>query len=743
MQNLMSMFEGAVDTISFKLKAGKYGESALVVAGFRANEKLSQLFRFDVDVVVDPDVIPSLDDTLGEDAEFQILRDDEPLRIVRGIVEEVTPRRSTDRQRLITVKVVPKLAELQYTVDTRIFQDLPVHDIVAELVKPHNIELEWRLDRRPEPRPYRVQKDETDYAFFCRILADAGIAFHFASDEAKVMLVNSPKGYAPIDGDPELPYRETGGAVTVDHVGSIVRARGLRPGSIVMRDYDFKMSRADLTARSEVEAPHTGENAPKREVFLFPGDYTDATEPGKTLAAIRLEESRTTAIAFHGQSSCVRLQVGRKFTVHQHLDDTFNQELLITELRSSGQRAGILADTGQGGHGPGFTSTFMGIPSKTRVRPERSAQPYAPSEPARVVGPEKGTPFVDEFGRVKVQFFWDREGKWDEKSSCWLRVMTPAAGANRGIWFPPRVGDEVIVHYLNGDIDRPYVAGAIYNAQESQPQVLPNDASKSTIKTLTIPGGKGFNELTFEDRAGQEEIFLHAQKDRKTVVLHNHTEAVGANQSSAVAGNQSIAVGANRSVSVGANETIAVKGKRTETVDTAENVTIKAGRTHTVATGDDKLEVTAGNRDVNVKLADTLESKSKKDTIETTYELNAGASIWAHMAGGDAEMKIEPGVATLTTQTKVALWTPSGSITLADNKIAINAVDEILLTCGPSSLSIKNDGTITLKAPKEINSASASSSVSVTPAKAALNGPNIDVVAKAINTVGGALVKIG
>ncbi|WP_394831697.1 type VI secretion system tip protein VgrG [Pendulispora rubella] len=741
MQNLMSMFEGAVDTISFKLKAGKYGESALVVAGFRANEKLSQLFRFDVDVVVDPDVIPSLDDTLGEDAEFQILRDDTPLRTVRGIVEEVTPRRSTDRQRLITVKVVPKLAELQYTADTKIFQDMPVHDIVAELVKPHNIELEWRLDRRPEPRPYRVQKDETDYAFFCRILADAGISFHFASDEAKVMLVNSPKGYAPIDGEPELPYRETGGAVTVDHVGSIVRARGLRPGSVVMRDYDFKKSRGDLTARSEVEAPHTGENAPKREVFLFPGDYTDATEPGKTLAAIRLEESRSTAIAYHGQSSCMRLQVGRKFTVQQHLDDTFNQELLVTELRSSGQRAGVLADTGQGGQAPGFTCTFMGIPSKTRIRPERPPQPYAPSESARVVGPEKGTPFVDEFGRVKVQFFWDREGEWNEKSSCWLRVMTPAAAANRGIWFPPRVGDEVIVHYLNGDIDRPYVAGAIYNAQESQPQVLPSDASKSTIKSLTIPGGKGFNELTFEDRAGQEEIFLHAQKDRKTVVLHNHAETVGANQTSTVGANQSITVGANRSVTAGANETIDIGAHRKETVGAGEDVTIKKGRSHLIETGDDTLEVLVGNRNVKVQLADTHHAQSKVETIDVTYELKAGQSITLHHPG-DAKLVLEAGVATVTTTSKIVLSNGASSITLDAGKVSISADDEVVIGAGKASMWLSKDGSIGMKGPKSVEAASASSALKLEPAKATLTGPMTDVVAKAIAKVVGALVKI-
>ncbi|WP_394838686.1 type VI secretion system tip protein VgrG [Pendulispora rubella] len=740
---LTSMFGGQVDELLFKMKAGPHDETKLVVAGFSGHEALSHLFRWDVDVVIDPEATPTLDDTLGLDAEFQILRDNEVIRVVRGIVGEVAPRASGERQRLVTLTIVPKLAELQYTSDYRIFQDLPVHDIVAELVKPHNIELEWRVDRRPQTRPYRVQRDETDYEFFCRIVADAGIHFHFFADQekTKLVLVNNPGGYTPIDGEPGLPYRETGGAVTVDHVGSISCVRGLRPGAVVMRDYDFKRSRADLTARGEVEGPHNDEMAPKRELFLFPGDYTDAAEEGKTLAARRLQESRADARLFHGNSSCVRLQVGRKFELEQHPDDSWNQELVITELRLRGQRSGILAETVEGGSGPGFTAAFECAPSKARLQPARPRTPYAPPEPARVVGPEKGTPFVDEFGRVKVQFFWDREGKWDEKSSCWLRVMTPAAAADRGIWFPPRVGDEVVVNYFNGDIDRPFVAGAIYNAQEPQPNALPADASKSTIKTLTIPGGKGFNELTFQDRAGQEEIFLHAQKDRKTVVLHNHSETVGANQTSTVGANQTISVGANRTLSVGANESTSIGAHRHESVGKGEDVTIKQGRTHTIETGDDKLVVTAGNRDVNVKLKDTHHAKSKVETIDTTYELKGGTSITIHHPG-DSKIFMEAGKASISTTSEIVLSNPSGSITLANGKVEIVAKSEVLIGSGKSTISIKNDGSIGLTGAKEIQAASGTSFMKVEPAKATLSGPMADVVAKAIAKVVGALVKI-
>ena len=755
----MSMFDAAVDTLAFELQAGPHDKASLVVAGFTATEKLSELFRFDIDVVIDPDKISTLDDTLGLDAEFKILRNDTLLRVVRGIVEEVTPRRAGDRQRLITLTIVPKLAELQYTSDSRIFQDLPVHEIVADLVKPHNIELDWRVDKRPEPRPYRVQKDESDYTFLRRILADAGIHFHFFADDksTKLVLVNHPKGYTPIDGDLEIPYNETAGAVTVDHVGSMVRPRALRPGSVVMRDYDFKRSRADLTTKTELDGPHNSELAPKRELYLHPGDYTDAAGEGKMLATRRLQESRSDAMLFQGNTSCIRFQVGRKFKLDGHPDESFNQELTIAELKLSGRRAGVLADTGHGGAGPGFTAVFIATPSATRLQPARAKLPYAPPESARVVGPEEGTPFVDEFGRVKVQFVWDREGKWDEKSSCWVRVMTPAAAAGRGIWFPPRVGDEVIVQYLNGDIDRPFVAGTIYNAQEAQPNALPADASKSTIKTLTIPGGKGFNELTFQDRAGQEEIFLHAQKDRKTVVLHNHNETVGANQTSSIGANQTISVGANQTVSVGANQTVSVganrtlsvganettsiTGKRAETVGNGEDVTVTAGRSHTVSTGDDKLTVSAGNRAATVALKDTLGAQSKVDTIGTTFEIKVGTSMTIHH-GDDATLLLEAGKASLKTSTEIETSNPSGSLKLKDSKVEIVATSELVLICGNASISLSKDGKIAINGATEVGIGCQSSTVKLEPAQATVNGAAVTTTASGMMQISGALIKI-
>ncbi len=436
---ITSMFESSLDDLSFKLKAGDHKESDLAVAGFTAREALSMLFEWTIEVVIDPETTPTLDDTIGRDAEFRILDSQgKVLRTVHGIAGEVNPLGPSGNQRLVALTMVPKLAELQYRTDTRIFQDMAVNEIVEAIFKPLAIQPYWMILGQPLKRDYRVQKNETDYAFFCRILADAGIHFYFVHDDkgTKVYFASDPKGYINIEGDTKLPFREIGGAVTVDHVASAEQRRGLRSGSVAMRDYDFDAPGKDLTAKDEVEGPHDDERAPRREIYIYPGDYIEKSV-GTTLAKRRLEEARSDALLFAGKSSCVQLEAGRKFTLQQHPDDTFNREWTITHLTASGRRGGILADTGQGS-GPGFTVSFSAVPSDVNnPRPARHPAPFTHPESAVVVGPAKGSPFVDKYGRVKVQFHWDRQGKSDEHSSCWLRVMTSAAGGGRGIWFPP------------------------------------------------------------------------------------------------------------------------------------------------------------------------------------------------------------------------------------------------------------------------------------------------------------------
>jgi len=468
------------------------------------------------------------------------------------------------------------------------------------------------------------------------------------------------------------------------------------------------------------------------------------------LAKRRLEEARSDALVFTGRSSCVHLEVGRKFTLERHPDDTFNREWTITHITARGQRAGILADTGHGA-GPGFTVSFSAVPSDiNNPRPPRVAAPFTHPESAQVVGPTKGNPFVDKYGRVKVQFHWDREGKRDEHSSCWLRVMTPAAGGKRGIWFPPRVGDEVIVQHIDGDLDRPFVSGAIYNGDEMQPNPLPDQSSKSTIRTLSIPGGKGFHELTFTDTAGSEELFMHAQKDRKTVVLNNHNETVGANQSSSVGANQTVSVGANRTLSVGANETTSIKVHRSETVDSGEDVTITGDRTHTVKSGNDALKVTTGNRTVDIDAGNhTTNAKAGTTTLETqdwkahatqTIALTGDQSIT--VTQGPTVMKLEGGNVSLEVGAETKVHHSGTTVKIEPSgKVSIEAAPEVEIKCAGATFKM-GGGKVEISAPAEISLAVGGSSIKLTPASAETSATMVKSSGLALNEVTGLLVKL-
>ncbi|HWL87494.1 MAG TPA: type VI secretion system tip protein TssI/VgrG, partial [Polyangiaceae bacterium] len=735
MPDVSSLLGMLYEDLEYKLTITDVEASVFRVASFRSREKLSQISRYEIAVGVDLESIAKLEETLGRDATFAIERDGKVERIIHGIITDVVPdgKFVSKTEAEVTMVLEPRAANLLYSGGFRIFQNMAIHEIVAEICKPEQIECLWYVHPTPVKREYCTQFDESDFEFIARLASEEGMHFFFKHDDKKtsIVFVNEPDGYEEIEADLQITFNDTQGAVTEEHVRSIERTRRVRVGAFEHRDYDFLEPNKPHLGRAETTGTETTANSHKREFRDYPGRFAGKDDKGKSIAQIRLDELRSDAFVLRGAASSQRLEVGRSFTLASHRDEGFNRKLLLTYVAMEGVVEGAQRDAG-GYRGSTKLTSFFAVPAEAAVHPQRIARPPSRLQNARVVGPKDGDPYVDERGRIKVQFFWDRDGKFNEKSSCWIRMATPAAHVDEGFWQAHKVGSEVLVGFLDDDIDRPIVVAAVYNAAQSQLYPLPAQVSKSVWRTKSIPGNAGFNEITQDNTAGKEEIYIHAQKDRRTQVLHNHAETVGANQSVSVGANQSISVGANRSVNVTANESISIGAHRHESVDKGEDVTVKEGRAHTIATGDDTLEVTTGNRHMKVHLADTLDSQTKKDTIEQTFELSAGTSIWAHTASGDAELKIETGgVATVTTKTKVVLWTPSGNITLADNKIALDAVEEIVLTCGQSSISLKNDGTIAISGKKEVAASSASSSVSVTPAKASMNGPMTEVTAKA------------
>jgi len=666
------------------------------------------------------------------------------------------------------LRVVPRLAELSHTQGCRVFQNLTVVEIAKQLFKVWHIEIDARLHPQPLPREYCTQVNETDYDFVLRILAEDGIHLHLEHGKEKsvVVLVNDPRGYFPIVGKEKIPYRDAGGAITVDHIMSIRRERRVRPGSAAYRDYNFLKPQRETTSREQSAAPKTPGSLSDREFYEYPGHYNDPdeesagvgddvqrkTRSGSARAKLRLEERRSEALTFSGTSNSLRLRVGQRFEIFDHADKPFNGTYLVVRTRIGGG-PGEPARLERGDRAPGVSAAivieFTAVPAKTPVRPFVPPKPRAHLRTARVVGPREDEPHVDEFGRIKIQFAWDREGQLDDKSSCWVRMATPVAHHGQGSYIAHRVGAEVLVDFLDGDVDRPIVLGALFNADNRQPQKLPDDATRAVLyRGLSVPGNKGKNEISCEDRAGKEEIFLHAQRDLNERVLHNHSETVGANQSYSIGANQSFSVGANQSISVGANRTVDVKGdesihiknSRHENVDDGESVTVKGGRSHIVATKDDALRVGAGNRSVVVALTNKLDAKDVK--THASNELELAGDVKTTVKQGATTAIFEGGHLEIVTAAYFKLTHNSTVVTIEDGgKLKIEAAPEIQILCGGAEVTMAG-GKVEVMAPSEVSLKVGQNGVKVSASGVEITGASVKSTAlSGMNEISGLIVK--
>jgi len=293
-------------------------------------------------------------------------------------------------------------------------------------------------------------------------------------------------------------------------------------GKMTRRDFNFEKPTLDLTSKEQDKSYQ------KLEVYDYPGRYVEENR-GKGLTKVRLEESITFKEKAEGKSTSPRLTPGFKFKLIDHERKSFNQEYLLTEIRHEGQQPQALQELADPKEKFSYMNQFISIPSSVIFRPERKTpKPVVKGiQTAVVVGPSGEEIYTDKYGRIKVQFHWDREGKKDDKSSCWIRVASIFAGGQYGAIFTPRMGQEVVVDFLEGDPDQPLITGRVYNADLMPPYTLPDEKTKSTIKTNSSIGAEGFNEIRFEDKKGEEQLFIHAEKDLDIRVKNDRRELVG------------------------------------------------------------------------------------------------------------------------------------------------------------------------------------------------------------------------
>lgn len=679
-----------------------------------------------------PDLKP--EDLLGKPMTVTMELRDETKRHFHGYVTRfgIGPHRGRHHGYSATVR--PWLWFLSRTSDCRIFQAQTVPDIVKKVFEDHGIaNFEFNLFRTYRTWTYCVQYRESDYNFVARLLELEGIYWHFEhSDSAhKLVLMDAQSAHDAMPGYDTLPFIEHGldAPPDTEYVSSWSFARELKTGQVATTSYDFERPSTSLKVQTTKQRGH---DLADYELFDFQGDYAVADD-GTHWVDNRIDEVHSRFELLQGSCNAQGLCCGHLLKMTRHPREDQNAEYLVTTHTIHARQA-----TGESGGEQSFSCDFAAIPSAQQFRaPRRTLKPFVQGpQTAVVVGPAGDEIYTDKYGRVKVQFHWDRYGKKDDKSSCWVRVSHPWAGKNYGAIHIPRIGQEVVVDFLEGDPDQPLITGRVYNAEQMPPWDLPANATQSGILTRSSKGGAyaTANAIRFEDKKGSEQLWIHAEKnqdievendethwvghDRRKTVDHDETTHVKHDRTETVDNHETITIGVNRTESVGNNETISIGVNRTETVGSNETITIGANRSVTV--GASETKTVALQRTHTVGVNETIAIGAAQEiaigamqsvTIGATQSISVGASQSTSVGAGQSNsIGAEQSNTIGADQTTSVGGAQSNSIAKArsssvgeDDSVKVgknyvlDAADSITLKTGSASISMKKDGTITIK----------------------------------------------
>ncbi len=638
------MFNAANDT-HFSLTIEGV-EHELQVLAFAGREAISQPYRFDLELISErPDL--DLQSLLHKPAFLALSPAGNG---IHGLIHRVAQGESGKRLTRYHLTLVPQLACLAHRTDQRIFQHLTVPHIIAQVLEGHGIQADaYRFQLGPviyPERDYCTQYDETDLHFIQRLCEEEGIHYHFE---------HSAQGHTLVFGDDQTSFSKLGqptvylqdsGLVADEPVIKRFAVRlETRTNRVSRRNYDFEQPRLVM------EAGHKGSEqqsapGPDLEDYDYPGRFTDRTR-GKHLSQRALERHRADYQRAEGRSDQPALVSGYLLEISDHPRREWNDLWLLTEVLHEGKQPQVLEESitytpnlhgptpsslrgegwGEGRAGDAFTqgyrNYFTATPWDVPYRPalDHPKPRVLGAQTAVVTGPAGEEIHCDEYGRIKVQFFWDREGQADDKTSCWLRVSNSWAGDGYGGIAIPRVGMEVLVTFLEADPDQPLVTGCLYHAEHKVPYDLPANKTRSVFKTLSSPGGGGYNELRIEDRKGAEQIYLHAQCDWDENIEHDQRIRVGHERHDTVEANSYGELKADEHLTVAGNRKVEIKPDDHLTI--AQNQHIRLGT----------AQLTKASREIHLKAG-------QKMVIEAGTELTLKA--------GGSFIKLDPGGITIS-----------------------------------------------------------------------------------------------
>lgn len=581
------------------------GKDTLLLQGYSGVEGISRLFRYDLDLGAEKPI--DLSKLIGQRVTITLAKHDDAAkaaRYINGYISRASYVGKGPYLHKYRAELVPWLWLLTCNTDCRIYQNRTVIDIVKDVFTRRGFSGDKDV-KFPQGgdfinREYCVQYRESDFNFVSRLLEEEGIFYFFehTQNSHALLLGNSKATHKAPPSDASVRYyASAGGIAPPGAVTSWTAEHEFRPGKYAHTDYYFEDPDATLLTQATTLRKEGGND--KFEIFDYPGEYRTKYE-GDSLAKVRIEEIETGQIAVTGTSNCRGFAAGYKIKIDDLPTTSDGETFVITEVQSSAS-TGSYSTTGESEGHEGYSNSFTCIPSNVTFRPRRiTPHPIMNGpQPAIVTGPAGEEIHVDGFGRVKVHFYWDRHGTKDDKSSCWIRVSQAWAGKGFGALCNPRIGQEVIVDFYEGDPDQPVITGRVYNAVQTVPTELPKNQQDTGISTRSTKGGGESNRnfIAWDDTKGSEMFWMRAEKDMTGIVENDEKWEVQHDQ------------------------TIMIKHDRTETVEGKETVTITGDRTHEIKQGNDKKTIDQGNETIDISMGKS--TKTAMQSIELIVGQNS------------------------------------------------------------------------------------------------------------------------
>jgi len=664
--------------------------SPLLVHHFSAVEGVSRDFQITLELLSN-DAHIELKSLMGKMVAIELERADGSSRYFNGHVFEFRLSRTDGGYAFYHMELGPWTRFLSHRHDNYLFQYKTAEAALKEIFEDYGTlaDVRFHLHGEYPVETFRTQWDESDYNYLHRRCEEKGWHYWFEhGKDGHCLIISDDSTLAdPIDGEKTVRFHEAGAVDAEDGITSWSPVRRVVPGKFSLSSFDFKSPRPESTAMS---SRNRQGDVNDYEVYEYAGAYGFADHgSGTAQARLRMEEIEAAAKSFEGAGNSRFLKPGRYFELTEHFDqqgDVFDRQFLVLEVRHTASN-NYLANDGDAVYANHFIAQRRLVP----FRPGRGFNSVQPKiygiQTAIVVGPQGEEIHCDQYGRVKLKFHWDRSGIQDDTASCWVRVASTWAGSNFGFMAVPRIGQEVIVQWLDGNPDQPIITGRVYNAANMPPWELPVNKTQTGVLTRSSHGGTydHANAIRFEDKKGQEELWLHAEKDQRIEVEHDESHWVGHDRSKTIDHDETSHIKHDRTETVDHDETITNHNHRTERVDHDEHISIGDNRTEDV--GQNETIHIGQNRSVTIGgMKNELITLAKTETIGLAKMLSIGA---AYQTTVGAAMNT---TVALNQSAQIGM----DKSTSVGKKFSIDAGDELEIQVGKSHFVMKSDGTISL-----------------------------------------------